>query len=229
MCDKTIENIKGGLIVSCQAELGDPFNDSESIVKFAKAALMGGAIAIRSEGVDKTRAILNNVNLPVIGLVKSEFEDGTVKITGSEKHVLQLIEIGTNIIAIDGTFRMRNGFSGPDFIKYIKEKHQCKILADIATIDEAIACANAGADYISSTLNGYTPETFNDNNGEPNFNLVEKLIKNINIPIIAEGRISTPKQAELFIKMGVYAIVVGTAITRPRVITKNFVNVINKN
>jgi N-acylglucosamine-6-phosphate 2-epimerase len=217
------DKLKKGLIVSCQADEGDPFNDVESLVKFAKAAYMGGAAAIRSEGIIKTQAIIENVNLPVIGLVKSKFEDGTVKITGAENQVSDLMKIGVHIIAVDGTFRKREGLTGPDFIKMLKTKFNCVILADIASLEEGIACVLAGADFVSSTLNGYTPETFDDNDGEPNFELVKDLLKNVNVPVFAEGRIWNPQQAKKMLDMGAHSVIVGTAITRPRNITESFI------
>lgn len=225
---KLADCLKNGLIVSCQADEGDPFNDVESLVKFAKTAFLGGAVGIRSEGIIKTKAIIESVSLPIIGLVKSKFEDGTVKITGFESQVEDLIKIGVDIIAIDGTFRKRESLSGPDFIEMIKTKYNCTVLADIATLEEGIACALAGADFISSTLNGYTPETFIENNGEPNFELVRELLTQVNVPVFAEGRIWNPQQAKRMLEMGVHAVIVGTAITRPRQITQYFTDIIKE-
>lgn len=210
------------LIISCQAEGNDPFNSPEGIALFAKAAEMGGANGIRSEGIEKTKRIIQEVNIPVIGLTKSSFDDGTVKITGSFEEVESLINIGCQIIAIDGTFRIREGLTGPDFISKIKKMYKCNVMADISTVEEAIACQESGVDCVSTTLNGYTPNTIQDNNGEPNFCLVEKLVKSLKIFIFAEGRISSPKQAKKMIEIGAYGVVVGTMITRPRIITSLF-------
>ncbi len=223
---KLTNTLKNGLIVSCQADKGDTFDDVESMVKFAKAAYMGGAVGIRSEGIIKTKAIIKNVSLPVIGLVKSLFEDGSVRITGTEEQVVNLIKIGVDIIAIDGTFREREGLTGPEFIKNIKTKYNCIVLADIASLKEGVACALAGADFISSTLNGYTPETFNDNNGVPNFELVKDLFNNVDVPVFAEGRIWNPQQAAKMMSVGAHTVIVGTAITRPQNITENFIKVL---
>lgn len=217
---------KKSFVVSCQSEGDDPFNSSEGVAMFARAAEMGGATGIRSEGVDKTKRIISEVKIPVIGLIKSIFNDGTVKITGTFEDVENLLNVGCQIIAIDGTFRVRDGLTGPEFISVVKKKYTCKVMADISDDKEAIACQESGADYVSTTLNGYTPSTVSDNNGEPNFQLVEKLIKILNIPVFAEGRISTPNQAKKMIDIGAYGIVVGTIITRPRIITSNFTNII---
>ena len=213
------------LYVSCQAERGNYFNNLKSVVNFALAAKQGGASGIRSEGIKRTKVIIKTVDLPVIGLVKRKFRDGLVAITINERDFSNLLDIGCSIIAVDGTPRIREGYSGHEYIRYLKVKYNCKIMADISTLDEAINCASAGADYISTTLNGYTPWTLKDNIGLPNANLVANLIQNLKFtPIIAEGRISSPSQALQFIKMGCKFVVVGSAITRPHLITQSFVN-----
>jgi len=214
------------LIVSCQAEDNDPFNSPKGVSLFAKAAEQGGAAGIRSEGIIKTEKIISKVTIPVIGLVKSKFEDNTVKITGKYKDVEDLLEIGCSIIAIDGTNRLREKLTGPEFIAIVKKKYGCPVLADIATLEEAVACQDFGADYISSTLNGYTHDTINDNNDLPNFFLVNQLVSNLEVPVFAEGRISTIAHAKKMIDLGVKGVIIGTYITRPRIITKNFVNII---
>lgn len=228
MINDVISKLRGKLIVSCQAEGNSPFNSPGGVTMFAKAAIMGGAAAIRSEGIEKTKMIIEQTNVPVIGLVKSKFEDGSVRITGTFKDVEDLISISTHIIAVDGTFRLRKNLSGPDFIRYIKAKFNCLIMADIAKEDEALACDEAGADLISTTLNGYTPETTRDKIHSPNFQLVKSLVNKIKIPVIAEGRINTPEAAKKMIELGAYSVVVGTAITRPHIITSWFVDAIKK-
>ncbi|MFZ4620904.1 MAG: N-acetylmannosamine-6-phosphate 2-epimerase [Bacteroidota bacterium] len=214
--------IRNGLIVSCQAEGDSPFNSPDGVTLFARSAVNGGAVAIRTEGVEKTSSIIKAVTVPVIGLVKSYFDDGFVRITGSFKDVEDLAGIGTHIIAIDGTFRKREGFSGPEFIAQAKSRYGCIIMADIATEQEALACAQAGADCISTTLSGYTPETKHSHDG-PDFDLLKKLASTLSIPVIAEGRVNTPALASQMMSLGAWSIVVGSAITRPTEITKWFV------
>ncbi|MBU2446948.1 MAG: N-acetylmannosamine-6-phosphate 2-epimerase [Bacteroidetes bacterium] len=222
------KKLKSSLIVSCQAEGDDPFNSPESVAMFAKAVVMGGAKGIRSEGIDKTKKILESVNVPVIGLIKSKFEDGSVRITGSFDEVKKLIDIGCHIIAIDGTFRKRENFVGSEFIKKVKQDYSCIVMADIATHEEAVACADSGVDCISTTLNGYTQETKEVSKTQPNFELVEKLSKNLSIPVFAEGRIASPEHASKMIQLGAWAVVVGTAITRPRIVTSWYVDAIER-
>ncbi len=226
MMDELFYKIKNGLIVSCQADSEDPFNSPEGVTLFARAAKFGGACAIRTEGFEKTKMIVSDVGLPVVGLIKSKFDDGYVRITGSFDDVENLIEAGANIIAIDGTFRKRQGWSGPEFIKEVKKRYNCLVMADISTYSEGIACVDSGADCISSTLSGYTPETIDKPKHVPDFELVKKLSGRIKIPVIAEGKINNPDYAKLMIEHGAWAVVVGTAITRPRVITSWFVDAI---
>ena len=223
-----IKQLKNSMIVSCQSEGDDPFNaDPEYMALFARAAEMGGAKGIRTQGIAKLKAIKLAVNLPVIGLLKDKFSDGTVRITGSFNEVEQLIEAKSDIIAIDGTFRNREGLSGPDFISECKKRYGCLILADIATYEEAIACEKAGADCISTTLNGYTPETLQFHDG-PNFDVLEQIVKDVKIPVFAEGRYNTPAEAKHAMELGAYAVISGTAITRPRVCTSWFVQAVNE-
>jgi len=216
------------MIVSCQAEGDDPFNaNPDYMALFARAAEMGGAIGIRTQGIEKLKAIKRATKLPVIGLLKSQFPDGTVCITGSFNEVEQLIAAGSDIVAIDGTFRKREGLSGPEFIKEVKKRYGCIVLADIATYAEAKACEEAGADSISTTLNGYTPDTMQYHDG-PNYEVLKECVKGLTIPAFAEGRYNTPAEAGKAMELGAYAVISGTAITRPRVITQWFVEEIKK-
>lgn len=228
MNNEIISKLKHGLIVSCQAEGDSPFNSPEGVTMFAKSAIVGGAAGIRTEGIEKTKMILNTVDVPVIGLIKSSFDDGSVKITGSFSDVDDLSFIGCPIIAVDGTFRKREGLTGPEFIHRIKSEFNALIMADIAKEDEAMECEQAGADIISTTLNGYTPETMKDKIHSANFELVKTLVKKIKKPVIAEGRINSPEAAKKMIELGAYAVVVGTAITRPHIITGWFVDAIKR-
>lgn len=222
--------LKHQLIVSCQAEGDSPFNNPQDVAKFAVCAEMGGAAAIRTEGVAKAKAIREKVGLPLIGLVKSEFEDGYVRITGSVKDVQDLMNAGCDMVAIDGTFRQREGMTGPGFIRTIKEGYHVLVMADIATFEEGLACAEAGADCLSTTLSGYTPDTKSMNTSAPNFALLQQLSSHFSnrLPVIAEGRFNTPELAAQAIETGAWAVVTGTAITRPQIITKWFYDAIKK-
>jgi N-acylglucosamine-6-phosphate 2-epimerase len=222
--------VKNQLIVSCQAEGDSPFNSPEGVAAFALAAKQGGAAAIRTEGVEKSALVLQKAGLPVIGLVKSAFADGSVCITGTFGSVDELLKAGCHVVAVDGTDRLREGLTGPEFIREIKKTRRCLVMADIATFEEAVDCARAGADCVSTTLSGYTPETSVKATECPDFELIESLIRyyGSDYPVIAEGRINTPELAGRAIKAGAWAVVVGSAITRPHLITKWFVDAIKK-
>jgi N-acylglucosamine-6-phosphate 2-epimerase len=222
--EEFFKQIHKGLIVSSQAEGNDPFNTPDGVTLFARAAEMGGASAIRSCGIIKTKHIIQHIALPVIGLTKAEYEDGFVKITRSTEDVEKLFEIGCSIVAIDGTLRFWDGLNGPEFIAKMKNDLNMPIMADISTLEDALACENAGADCLSTTLSGYTKETQDQNNGEPDFALIKELANKVRIPIIAEGRISRPEHAVKAMEFGAYAVVAGTVITRPRVVTSWYVN-----
>ena len=228
MNDNCLDVLRGEMIVSCQAEGNDPFNVPEYVALFAKAAQMGGATGIRTEGLEKIMAIRQTVNLPVIGLLKSRFEDGSVRITGTVKEVSDLVAASCDIIAIDGTFREREGMTGPEFIARMRREYPDSIfLADIATYEEAVACEEAGAHCVSTTLSGYTPETRTDSS-VADFALVERVSRSLSIPVFAEGRINTPADAAKAMSLGAYAVITGTAITRPRVITRWFVEAVRQ-
>ncbi|MGK7906490.1 MAG: N-acetylmannosamine-6-phosphate 2-epimerase [Synechococcus sp.] len=220
------------LIVSCQAEGDSPFNSPEGVAMFARAASQNGAAGIRSEGIEKTISIVQQVSLPVIGLVKTRFPDGTVCITGSFQAVGNLLETGCDIVAIDGTLRPRpapdSSLNGPEFIREVKQRYDCLVMADISTEADAAACVAAGADCLSTTLSGYTPETSHLLGDRPNLDLLAKLTDTHSLPVIAEGRFNVPEWAGQAIANGAWAVVVGSAITRPGSITRWFTDAISQ-
>lgn len=225
------EQLHKQLIVSCQAEGDSPFNSPERVTDFALAAIIGGASGIRTCGIEKTKSIIDNTHVPVIGLTKAYFADGTVCITGTFQDVADLIATGTHIIAVDGTFRLReNGLTGPEYITEIRKRFgNTLIMADISTVEEAIACKEAGADCVSTTLCGYTPETIAESKNGPSIDVLRSCVNLLpNYPVFAEGRYNTPKDAAMAIKAGAWAVVIGSAITRPHLITQWFVEAITK-
>ena len=223
MIPKILNDLKGGLIVSCQAKKGEPFDASDRLALFARSAVMGGAVGIRTEGKSNTQFIVQSVEVPVIGLIKTTYPDGSVCITRTYTDVEKLLSVGAHMIAIDGTFRECNGFTGPEFIRKVRNRYTCPVMADIATVDEGLACVEAGATCLATTLSGYTPETKRKSQKSPDFKLVEELVKQTDIPVIAEGRIHTPEEAAKALSLGAWAVVVGTAITRPIEVTSWFV------
>ena len=219
------ERLRGGLVVSCQAEGDDPFNAPCHAARFAKVAEMGGAAGIRARDAENVAAIRKAVALPIIGITKSQYSDGCVLITPDLTGVEEVLQAGADVVAADGTDRIRpNGVRGPEFIRQFKRSFPAPLLADIATFDEAIAALDAGADAVATTLSGYTPATAHRSLQEPDWELLSALVTAARAPVIVEGHVWTPDQARRAIEMGAFAVVVGTAITRPRVVVQVFVD-----
>lgn len=221
-----LKKIKGKLVVSCQALEDEPLHSSYIMGRMAYAVFVGGAAGIRANTVQDIKEIKKNVNLPIIGIIKKVYGDCNVYITPTYKEVEELIQEGVDIIAIDGTLRKR-----PDnkelkvLIKEIKEKYPNQLLmADISSAEEALHAQDIGFDIVGTTLVGYTDYT---KGNDPLIEL-EKVIKVVNIPVIAEGNIDTPVKAKKALDLGAFAVVVGGAITRPQQITKKFVDEMSK-
>lgn len=226
-----LKQLYKGLIVSCQALESEPlYSESGGIMpKMAKAAKLGGAVGIRANTVRDISEIQNETpNLPIIGIIKRDYEGSAAYITPSMKEIDALAEINVDIIALDGTKNTRKeGLNAPDFIRAIKKKYPEQLLmADIATYDEAVSCIEAGVDFVGTTLSGYVP--WSEKKDEPDFELVKKIAENHKTPVIAEGRIHTPSDALKMLELGAYCVVVGGAITRPAEITSRFVSKINE-
>lgn len=200
------------------------------MANFALAAIIGGAGGIRSEGVEKTRMIRSVTGLPLIGLIKDKYPDGCVRITRAFDEAERILDTGIDILAVDGTFRVVNGLTGPEFIAACRKTYPgvC-ILADISTVDEAGECISNGADVISTCLRGFTPGTRDLVSGSADIAFVRQLLERYPaFPVLGEGLIHTPAEAGMIAGMGVWAVVVGTAITRPHVVTEWFVREINR-
>jgi N-acetylmannosamine-6-phosphate 2-epimerase/N-acetylmannosamine kinase len=216
---KLLSELRGGLIVSCQAEEGTAFRDSASMARFARAAVQGGAVGIRANGREDVLAIRQAVSVPIIGICKTLQDDGKVLITPTFESARELVEAGAGLVALDCTARGLK-LGALDRLRRIKAELDVPVLADIATIEEGAEAARAGADAVLSTLRGYTEETRQVQEFEPQF--IAELVRAVNVPVIAEGRINSPQQAHAALQAGAYAIIVGTAITRPQSITRGF-------
>lgn len=222
-----LDIIKDKLIVSCQALEDEPLHSSFIMGKMANAAKIGGAVAIRAQGVEDIIEIKKVTNLPVIGIIKRNYEDSPIYITPTKKEIDELLNTKCEMIAIDATNRNRpNNENLKELINYIKSNNVL-VMADISNYEEAIKAYEYGVDCISTTLSGYTPYTKKLEG--PDFDLIEKLVKELDIPIIAEGRINTPEELAKSLSIGAYSAVVGSAITRPQLITEKFTKAIAKN
>jgi thiazole biosynthesis protein thiG len=224
--NKTLENIKGKLIVSCQALEDEPLHSSFIMGRMAYAAYVGGAGGIRANTVEDIKEIKKNVSLPIIGIIKKVYDNCNVYITPTIKEVEALVNEGVQIIAIDATKRERPDKKDlKDFINEVKKKYPNQlIMADISSVDEALYAEEIGFDMVGTTLVGYTEYTKNFKALEE----LEKVIKTVKIPVIAEGNIDTPLKAKNALELGAFAVVVGGAITRPQQITKKFVDEMEK-
>lgn len=219
-----LDRIRGGLIVSCQAPEGSPLHGPIFMAAMAQAAERGGAVGIRANGPEDIQAIKRVCSLPVIGIYKRRDPSSEVYITPDLLSAEAVIRAGADIVALDGTQRRRpGGLDLKRLIAAIKSRFNVLVMADIATVEEALAAEACGADLIATTLSGYTKETAHRCNQGPDLELVRILCKEVRVPVIAEGRIWTPEQACEALRLGAHAVVVGTAITNPQAITARFV------
>jgi N-acylglucosamine-6-phosphate 2-epimerase len=220
--DDFVTQVRGQLIVSCQALPDEPLYGAEIMARMAVAAQKGGARAIRANTPVDIAAIRAAVNLPIIGLYKEVCPGYPVYITPTLAHAKAVADAGADLVAIDATARPRPQPGAlADFIAAIHWETGCLVLADIATADEALAAQAAGADLISTTMSGYTADS-PDQPG-PDLALVRELAGRLRTPLLAEGRYHTPEQARQALDCGALAVIVGGAITRPQEITRRFV------
>ena len=227
MMSDEIQKLRNGVIVLCHAEKDEPFNSPQHIAAFARAAEMGGAAGIRVQGFDNIKAVRSAVGLPVIGISKGSYVDGWVLVTPDVADVDNIIEAGADIVALDVTHRVRpNGMDGFQFLEVIRRRYEIPLIADVSTYEEGIRAAELGADAVATTLSGYTQYTEESADEFPDFNLIERLTSEVRIPVIAEGRIWSPSEAAHAMKCGAFALVVGSAVTRPRIITQRFVETV---
>ncbi|EOI57177.1 hypothetical protein RV02_GL001125 [Enterococcus gilvus] len=220
---EVLASIKGGLVVSCQARKGWPMYGEDIMAAFAKAAEQGGAVAIRATEPENIRAIKKVIDLPIMGIYKQWYEGYEVYITPTFESAAAVAEAGASIIAIDGTKRTRpNGEKLDEICARIHESYpEVLIMADCDTLENGKYAEMCGADIVSTTLAGYTEETKTENEFNPN--LISEMKKELKVPIVAEGHIATINELIAAYEHGAYSVVVGTAITRPEIITERFV------
>lgn len=221
-----IGQIKGGLVVSCQALDHEPLHSSFIMSKLALAAMEGGAVGIRANSKEDIIAIKQEVPLPVIGIVKRDYPDSEVFITATKKEIGELLESGCEMIALDCTKRDRpNGETVAELVAYCREQNPAvELMADISTVEEAILAQELGFDCVSTTLHGYTPYTSRTKLYDNDFEFLKSVLREVDIPVIAEGNVITPEMYSRCLELGAYAAVVGGAITRPKEITARFVH-----
>lgn len=226
--DEKIKNIKHQLIVSCQALEDEPLHSSFIMGRMALAAQEGGAKGIRANSVVDIKEIQNVVDLPIIGIIKRDYDDSDVFITATMKEIDELMSVQPEIIALDATSNIRpNGQTLADLFAQIKTKYPEQLLmADCSTYEEAVYADELGFDFIGTTLVGYTKQSKGAKIEANDFELIRKILAKVQHPVIAEGNIDTPEKVKRVLELGCYSVVVGSIITRPQLITKRFTKVL---
>ncbi|WP_283682938.1 N-acetylmannosamine-6-phosphate 2-epimerase [Parablautia sp. Marseille-Q6255] len=227
--EELFERIRGKVIVSCQAVPGEPLYVEEKSVMYlmARAAKQAGTPMIRTSSIRDVLAIKEETGLPVIGLVKVQYEGFESYITPTMKEVDDLVAAGSDIIALDCTQQKRgDGKTVSEFITEVRTKYPDAILmADISTYEEGIQAWKLGMDIVGTTMSGYT--SYTEKTDGPDYELVKRLAAAVDIPVIGEGRIHYPQQAVEMLDAGAFAVVVGGAITRPLEIAQRFISAVD--
>lgn len=220
-----LENLKGKLVVSCQALEHEPLHSPFIMSRMALAAAQGGAVAIRANSVVDIAAIKQQVSLPVIGIIKRDYPDSEVFITATMKEVDELMSVGPEIIALDATARPRpQGQTLEALVAQIRSRYPAVLLmADIASVEEAVTAQALGFDCVGTTLYGYTAETTGHRLPENDCGFLRDVLAAVTVPVVAEGNVETPELAARCLALGAHTVVVGGAITRPQQITERFI------
>lgn len=223
-----LKKIKNNIIVSLQAMPDEPLYNEVCINALADSIInLGGASALRLAGSRDIKNIKEKFpQVIVIGITKPDKIPANYKelvyITPTMADCKKVLDSGADIVAFDGTKRTRpNNENLKDLIDFIKSNNKLA-MADIATFDEAKNAYELGADIVSTTLSGYTLETQN-NPSTPDFELVKKIKKELDVFTILEGKIWEVNEAKKAFEAGADAVVIGSAITRPQLITKRFI------
>ena len=221
--NEKVESLKGKLIVSCQALPHEPLHSSFIMGRMALAAKEGGAYGIRANTKEDIAEIQTQVDLPVIGIVKRDYEDSKVYITPTMKEINELMEVKPDIIALDATHSLRPGGRTLDeFYREIRNSYPEQLLmADCSTVEEALFADQLGFDFIGTTLVGYTDQSKSLKIESNDFEIIRQIVAKVKHRVIAEGNINTPEKARRVIELGAFSVVVGSIITRPQLITKS--------
>ena len=218
-------SLRGSLIVSCQAAPGDPLDNVDTLRRIAISVVRGGAGGLRANGIACIQAFRKETDLPIIGIEKRKI-GGEVSITPDFASAQSVAAAGANIVALDCTTnRSVAAEPWPALLERIHNEIRKPVLADIASFEDAIAAEQAGADAVATTLYGFTPETAQFR--AVNWSLVERLVRELRVPVIVEGHISQPEEVRQAFALGAFAVVVGSAITRPESITARFVKALH--
>ena len=220
-----LASVKGGLIVSCQVPDGTAIDTPAFIAAQALTVIQAGAIGIRAQGIANVAAIAKVTDKPILGLVKRYQDTTPIYITPTVQDVLELEAAGATIIAIDATVRLRTGGVNLEkFLNQVRAETNIPILADVDTVEAAVIAEALGCEAVATTLSGYTDKPAPP---LPNIGLVEKIVKKVKVPVIAEGGFSRPEHVTQAFAAGAWTVCIGTAITNPFLLTKSFLEAIN--
>jgi N-acylglucosamine-6-phosphate 2-epimerase len=214
-----VEDLRGALIVSCQAHGDHPLRDPPMISALAQCAERGGAAAIRADGPEDIRSIREAISLPIVGIYKVP-RGGRSFITPTLEHAREVVDAGADAVALEATLENRPDQRDLDnLIRQIGKELGVPVVADISTFEEGIRAWKSGAELVATTLSGYTSDS--PKREGPDLGLVKKLAE-ARVPVVAEGHVRTPEQVRELFNRGAHAVVVGTAITDPVTITSWF-------
>ncbi len=217
-----IQSLQGGLVVSCQAPAQSPLHEPSVIAAIAQASIFQGAVGVRIDTPAHVEAVRQRVDLPIIGLWKQQLAGSDVYITPQFIHAQAIALAGADIIAIDATLRPRpEAETVMSLIQHIHDDLGKLVMADVDTVEGAIAAVEAGADIVGTTLYGYTAETRHLK--PPGFDLLKQLVARLDAPVVCEGGIATPQMVRQALDLGAYTVVVGTAITGIDLLVQSYV------
>jgi N-acylglucosamine-6-phosphate 2-epimerase len=227
MIEAEIERLRGGLIVSCQAPKGSPLDDPLIIAALALTSEQNGAVGVRINSAEHVAATKSRISVPIVGIEKVVSEAFDVYITPTLDVASRLVTSGASIIAMDATRRRRpNGERLEELIRQVQEELRRPVMADVATLEEGLHAADCGATLVATTLCSYTVESRGAQ--LPAFDLLEGLVKRLDVPVICEGGVSSPDQVRQAFDCGAFAVVVGTAITGVGYLVQKFADASSK-
>lgn len=210
-----LDRLRGGLVASCQPVEDGPMDRPEIVAATAQATVVGGAVGLRIEGVENLSAVRPLVEVPIIGIAKTNCDNSPVRITATTDDVAALIKSGAEIVAYDATDRPRE--HARDDVQKSLLAGGALAMADCSTMEDAREAFIGGASILGTALSGYTAGTAALDEA-PDLRLIGD-IKPFGAFVMAEGRYVSPELAAQAIQAGADSVTVGSALTRLELIT----------